>query len=406
MRRSMILFAVLALGCFSVGAAAEDKAPAYSFKFSGYLKADMAYDQTRVSTGNYALYVLDRAENDVLSTTARESRLGLDFSWKENDYATDARFEIDFYGLGVTASSLNSMENKAAPMLRHAYLQITKGHWSILAGQTSDIISPLVPRSVNYTVCWDQGNVGYRRPQFRLSTWANAGEKLKVSAAVGAMRTLGGNLDDSALEKVDDGADAAIPTVQGRVAFAVKPCAKRLFEIGFSGHYGTEEYQAAGETKSIESWSANADLKASFSPRFEVAGELFTGENLGAYLGTVGQTVNSMKEEIGGKGGWAQVSIMPVNRLWLNAGYSIDDPDEEDFAIAEGATAALSFIDKNTNIFGSATYDVTSTVTAMLEVSQLTTTYVYKTYIEDALSADTKDFDNLRVQFALKAAIK
>jgi hypothetical protein len=403
MRRTIMLLTIIALGCLAAAASAEEKAPAYTFKFSGYFKGDLVYDQSRVNAGNYAVYVLDKPENDYMNITARESRFGLDFSWKENEIRTDARFEFDFYGLGVSSATLNSQENKAAPMLRHAFVQITKGRWSLLAGQTSDIISPLAPRTVNYTVLWDQGNIGYRRPQFRISAWADASERARLSAAVGAFRTLGGDLDD---DKIDDGADAAVPTVEGRIAMAVKLGEKRSFEIGFSGHYGTEQYQAVGVTKDVDSWSGNADLKLSLCGRVELAGELFMGENLGAYYGGVGQTVNPLKEEIGARGGWAELSYKPVDRLWLNAGYGIDDPDDEDFVIAALTTSTKSFIARNTSVFGSVMYDLTSTVTAMFEVSQLETRYLYKVYVADELKSDEKDFDDVRVQFAIKAAIK
>jgi hypothetical protein len=406
MRRTFILITLI-LALSSLAAAAEDKAPAYTFKFTGYFKGDIAYDRARVSSGNYAVYVLDKDENDLMSITARESRFGLDFTWKENDVQTDARFEFDFYGLGVSSASLTAQENKAAPMLRHAYAQITRGHWSLLAGQTSDIISPLVPKTANYTVCWDQGNIGYRRPQLRISTWADANERVKVSGAVGAFRTIGGDLDG---DGVDDGADSGVPTFEGRLAVAAK-CEKRSFELGVSGHYGKEEYQATDTadrvvTTDVQSWSANADLKLALYDCWEFLGELFTGENLGTYYGGVGQTVNLLKDEIAARGGWAQLSYRPVKGLWLNAGYGLDDPDDEDFVLATDTATPKSFIGKNTNLFGSVMYNLTSTVTAMVEVSQLTTTYLYKTYISDEIRSSEKDFDDTRVQFSLKAAIK
>ena len=408
MRRTVIVLTLLAIGCLTAAAAADDKAPAYTFKFSGYFKADMAYDRSRVNSGDYVLYVLDKSENDILSTTARESRFGLDFTWKEDQIQTDARFEFDFYGLGVTSATLNSQENKGAPMLRHAYVQVTKGRWSILAGQTSDIISPLVPKTANYTVLWDQGNIGYRRPQFRISTWANTNEKIKIAVAAGAFRTLGGDLDG---DGVDDGADAAIPTVEGRVGIAVKPNAQRSFELGISGHSGKEQYQAKDAegrfgTKSISSWSGNVDLKLVFCERFEFAGEFFTGQDLGAYYGGVGQTVNLMKDEIAAKGGWGELTVKPVAHLSLNVGCGIDDPDDADFVLPSGTPGTKSFIGKNTDIFGSLMYDFTSTVTAMVEVSGLTTTYLYKAYAGTELKSDSKDFDDTRIQFSLKAAIK
>ena len=408
MKRTIALLALLlVLGC--VAAAAEDKAPAYTFKFSGYFKGDLVYDQTRVNTGNYALYVtapdnLSAPDNDVMSITARESRFGLDFLWKENDVRTDARFEFDFYGLGVTPLNLTSQENKAAPMLRHAYAQITKGRWSLLAGQTSDIISPLVPKTANYTVLWDQGNIGYRRPQFRVSTLANPNENVKVSAAAGIFRTLGGDLDG---DKIDDGADSGVPTFEGRLAMSAKVREKGTMELGVSGHYGMEEYQAApGDTKDIASWSGNVDLKYAPCDRWEFTGEFFVGENLGAYYGGVGQTVNLLKNEIAARGGWAELSYRPIEGLWLNAGYGVDDPDDKDFVIPIGTADTKSFIGRNSSVFGSVMYGVTSTVTVMVEVSQLATTYMYKAYQDDELMASSKDFDDMRVQFSLKAAIK
>lgn len=408
MKRTVILLTLLAIGCLTAAAAAEDKTPAYTFKFSGYFKADMSYDRSRVNSGDYAVYVLDKPENDLLSTTARESRFGLDFTWKEDEIQTDARFEFDFYGLGVSSATLNSQENKAAPMLRHAYLQVTKGHWSILAGQTSDIISPLVPKTANYTVLWDQGNIGYRRPQFRISTWGNANEKVKITAAAGLFRTLGGDLDG---DGVDDGADSGVPTVEGRVGMAAKLNAQRSFELGVSGHYGKEQYQGKDAddnsvTKDISSWSGNVDLKLVLCERFEFAGEFFTGQNLGAYYGGVGQTVNLMKDEIAAKGGWGELTVKPVAHLSLNVGCGIDDPDDADFVIPSSATSTKSFIGKNADLFGSLMYDLTSNVTAMVEVSRLTTTYLYKVYAGTELKSDSKDFDDTRIQFSLKAAIK
>jgi hypothetical protein len=409
MKRSVAALVLLMLGCFAVSATAGDSGPSYTFKFSGYFKADFIYDQTRVNSGDYALYVSERSpinapDNDIMNITARETRFAVDFMWKEKDVRTDAKLEFDFYGLGAAPATLNSMENKSVPMLRHAYVKLTKGNWSLLAGQTSDIISPLVPKSVNYTVLWDQGNIGYRRPQLRVTGWADLSDNAKVSIAGGIFRTLGGDIDG---DHVDDGADAGVPTVEGRVAMSSKIRERGMMELGFSGHYGTEEYEIGRGTKSIESWSGNVDLRVVPSERWELLGELFVGDNLGAYYGGVGQTVNPMHTEIGAKGGWAELSFKPTDGLWLNLGYGIDNPDDDDFLIPADETAVRSFIGRNTDFFGSLMYDLTSTVTAMLELSQLRTTYAYR-WIDgsDNLRSEGRVMDDFRVQFALKAAIK
>jgi hypothetical protein len=419
MKRTAIALAILALGCFAVSAAAGDAGPAYTFKFSGYFKADFIYDQTRVTVGDYALYVTDRnplgaPDDDVMNITARESRLGLDFLWNEKDIRTDARLEFDFYGLGAAPASLNSMENKAAPMLRHAYIKLTKGRWALLAGQTSDIISPLVPKTANYTVLWDQGNIGYRRPQLRVSTWADLSDKAKVTAAAGIFRTLGGNLDEGLpapnADKVDDGADSGVPTFQGRLAMSATVRETGTMELGVSGHYGTEEFRTVSAYRSIESWSANVDLRIAPCDRSELLCEFFVGDNLGAYYGGVGQTVNPLLTEIGSRGGWAELSFRPIQGLWLNAGYGFDDPADNDFLISSGETLTKKFIDWNSSLFGSVMYDLTSTVTAMLELSQLKTTYAYRWMAgptdSRSLMASEDCLDDMRVQFSLKAAIK
>ncbi len=408
MKRTAIIIALLALCCVAASAGAGETEPSYTFKFSGYFKADFIYDQTRVNSGDYALYLLERTpldapDDDVTSITARETRFGVDFSWLENDYRTDAKLEFDFYGAGAAPSSLNAMENKSVPMLRHAYAKITKGQWSLLAGQTSDIISPLVPKTANYTVLWDQGNIGYRRPQVRISAWGDLSDNGKVYAAAGLFRTLGGDLDG---DRIDDGADSGMPTIQGRLAMSSKIREAGTLELGVSGHYGTEDYWDGRTTKSVDSWSGNVDLKIAPCERTELMVELFVGDNLGTYFGGVGQTLNPMLTEIGSKGGWAELSYRATTCMLLNVGYGIDNPDEDDFLIPANEANVRSFIGQNSNFFGSVMYDLTSTVTLMAEVAWLKTTYQYRWMEPEGLMADDKDYDELRFQFALKAAIK
>lgn len=381
-------------------ACCKDKSHSYKFTFSGYFKGDAIYDANRAYPGNFALWIPygGSEDDDAMHVTARETRLGLNFSWCENGYTTNAKLECDFYGLGAQPSGLNAMENKATSMLRHAFLEVTKGRWSILAGQTSDVISPLVPKTVNYTVCWAQGNIGYRRPQIRISTWAGLGEKAKLKAAVAASRTLGSDLDH---DGIDDGMDAPLPTVQGRLGAYMKFGDGGSAGVGVSGHYGIEKWGVDDSTET-ESWSINSDLRVVVNKRVSLAGEFFMGQNLGTYFGGILQSVNPMKNEIFTMGGWGMVSVKPHDRLTVNAGYAFDDPDDEDFELPEDFTH--TFRDKNSVVFGNLMYAVTSTVTAMFEVSYLKTEYLTK--LHETVLDDCEDFDSLRIQFALKGAIK
>ena len=71
------------------------------------------------------------------------------------------KVEIDFQ------NSVLDDENKPTIMLRHAYAEAKNEDFRILVGQTWDVISPLNPDMLLYSVGWDGGNIGYRRAQFR-----------------------------------------------------------------------------------------------------------------------------------------------------------------------------------------------------------------------------------------------
>jgi opacity protein-like surface antigen len=406
MALALLVLAALAAPSFAGPLEAEkDKdcckdSNSYKFTFSGYFKGDAIYDLNRTYPGNYAIWVPygESEDDDAMHFTARETRLGLNFSWCENEITANAKLEFDFYGLGVMPSGSNAMENKATTMLRHAFLQITKGRWSFLAGQTGDVISPLVPKTVNYTVAWAQGHIGYRRPQVRVSTWAGLGDNAKLKLAVAATRTLGSDLDG---DGIDDGADASVPTVQGRLGFDMKFGDEGSAAVGVSGHYGIEKWGAEDSTET-ESWSFNTDLKLAVNKRFCISGEFFVGQNLGTYLGGILQSTNPMKTEIFAMGGWGMASVKPHDRVTVNAGYAFDDPDEDDFKLPEGFLD--TFKDKNSVIFGNVMYGITSTVTAMFEVSYLKTEYLTKEF--ETILDDGEEFDSVRIQFALKGAIK
>ncbi len=408
---SIILTALLLLAPL---AAIEAGEPSYSFEFSGFFKGDLVYDQTRTSHGDFSIWVVPYGDtrDNTLNMTARETRLGLNFWWDSEDIRTDARLEFDYYGLGAAPRGYNAMENKAAPMLRHAYLKLTRGKVSILAGQTSDVISPLVPTTVNYTVAWGQGNIGYRRPQFRLTTRADIAERAGVKLDLAVARNLGSDLDDSG---IDAGADAALPVIQGRLGFSSEFSDEGMVSLGISGHYGQEKY-GTGDSMDVESWSVNADARLIITPEICLSGEFFSGQNLGTYMGGILQSVNPMNSEIASMGGWGMLSVKPASALTINAGYSFEDPDDADFLVPEtvpgsAGAPAFSFRDKNIMVFGNLMYGITGNVTGMLEFAYLNTEYLSKVYEGpgpdyELTGSEKAEYDDFQVRFALKAAIK
>ncbi len=157
-----------------LGLAAEgdpEKKSAWStvdLQFYGFIKVDAAYDTSHANPGNFVRWIdLEPGnENDEqFNLTANQTRLGLWLTSPDDpdkSLLTKGRVEIDFYGGGA--------ENKPNPMLRLAYIDLhwRKSGWRFIAGQTFDVISPLFPVTINYSVQWWAGNIGYRRPQLQL----------------------------------------------------------------------------------------------------------------------------------------------------------------------------------------------------------------------------------------------
>ncbi|MBN1164527.1 MAG: hypothetical protein JXB45_08110 [Candidatus Krumholzibacteriota bacterium] len=370
--------------------------PKYDFKFSGFFKTDLIYDLSRISPGNYALYVDSKGRDDnAFYLNTRETRLGFDFGWTEEEIKTSAKLEFDFYGIGAEG------ENKAGPMLRHAYLMISRGPWSLLAGQTWDVISPLNPSTANYSVLWDQGNIGYRRPQVRFSLQGDINEESRVLLAVALSRTIGIDIDS---DGVDDGVDSGQPTVQGRVGIQSKLGEGSDLACGVSGHFGQEKWNP-DDSRTTDSWSLNTDLTLKVNSRLCLKGEFFTGKNLGSYLGGIGQSITPRHEALPALGGWGMVAVKPHDRITCNAGYSFDDPDDSKYNVPDNNTP-YTLKDMNSEIFANIFVDITGNVTGIFEVAYLQTDYLTKTQSGSTITLSPLERDSFRFQLALKAAIK
>jgi len=354
----------------------------------GYIKADASYDSSRTTPGNYVLYVDSEKTNkgdDEFNLTANQSRFGVKITGPDDDLVrTSGLVEGDFYGSYAD-------ENKAKIQLRHAYLKLDwpQDKFSILAGQTSDTMSPLFPDTLNYTVLWDAGNIGYRRPQIRLTKGFPVGsdDELQLEGAVA--RTIGRSNTLSPTVTSESGEDAGYPTFQGRASVTLPWVGFKPMTVGLSGHCGREEYDVAlsGTNKKFESWSVNLDFTGPINKWLSVKGELFTGVNLNTYFGGIGQGVyintgTGVYNEIAAKGGWLGASLGPWDRWRFNIGAGMDDVDSSDINPDDRAM--------NRSIFGNVIYSVNKNAEIGLELSHWRTEYF-----------DQGDADSMRAQTSL-----
>ena len=340
----------------------------------GYFKFDMAYDQARTNNGNYVFWVNNPDsggnKDSEFNMTARQTRLGTNLSYEglEGRKVT-SRFEFDFYGGGA--------ENKNILMMRHGYVKVDFGKYYLLAGQTSDVISPLVPTTVNYTVLWNCGNVGYRHPQVQFGNIVKNGIEV-----VGALTI---NIPgDSDGDGNDDGEDSSLPTVQARFSYI-----NSKVNIGISGHYGLMEYRNnVGKNDDYNSYSLNLHLNYILTNAFSLKGEFLTGKTLNQYFGGIGQGFNyHLEKEVKTSGGWINASFKAGKNTSCNLGVSIDQPEKD---------KKLRFPEINYNrcIFGNVFMKIAHNTSFAIEISKWTTGH-YKD------EGGEKKISNLRFQTAI-----
>lgn len=310
----------------------------------GYFKLDLARDSGLSSNGNYILYVKP-GDASTLNLTARQTCLGANIKRG----SMKGRVEFDFYG--------ESPENKNALMLRHAYVEVPAGPLMLEAGQSSDLISPLVPSTLNYTVAWGAGNIGYRRPQVKLYQ-----QTARYSWGVSLARNISGDLDG---DKLVDGETSGKPAVQCRLALSASPGGKQL-TLGASSHYGW--CTCATEGEDYANWSVGGDFKMALNPRLALLAEGYTGSNLGQYAGAIYNT--DREGGLQSAGGWANAQYQLAGPLALSAGGGLDQVRHADLEGLSQARAANAFF------FANAQYELVPGYKLGLELSRWKTEYL------------------------------
>ena len=336
----------------------------------GYLWGNMVYETERSNNGDYTLWVTSAqdAGEPTFHVDARNTRLGIDVLGPKlaclNNAQTGGKVEIDFQS---TATGLT--ENKGALMLRHAYVEVKDEQFRLLAGQTWDVIAPLNPNSIMYSVYWDAGNIGYRRPQFRGERYLAFSDTLLLTL----QGSIDGNIpvDTAPAGITATGDQSSWPILEGRAALTFGPRGKGDLPItaGVSSHVGEQRFRFGTTDLPARSWSLNLDLKAPFNECWGFQGECYMGENLSQFLGGIGQGYDfTLKKSIYDRGGWAEIYHYWSPSWHSHVGYCLDDPNDNDIAPAAGRIY-------NQVYFGNIIYDVTKQFQLGLEVGSWRTLY-------------------------------
>ncbi|MEK7486689.1 MAG: DcaP family trimeric outer membrane transporter [Planctomycetota bacterium] len=324
--------------------------PKNRIQFYGFMRLDVAYDSDRTDEGNKTFFVRNhndpiRTEDEEFNITARQTRFGLNLNGTPlsilGNPELSGKLEIDFDAGGP--------ENRNLPRMRHAYLEL---NWKekdikLLAGQTYDVVSPLNPDSIDYGNHWNAGNTGDRRPQLRVTYSPSLvkinDEDLRLNVAVALLRTGAIDGQDIDADGNNDGEDSGTPMMQWRVGLDIPALVEKSpIQIGFWGSHGWEESQTRIGTNTEKDFSSlllGFDLKIPIHERFTFSTEMWWGHNLNDLRGGIAQGIDTFHgKEIEAFGGWFSGKVKITDMLSASAGYTFDNPQDEDVSDFPAAT--------------------------------------------------------------------
>ncbi|MGM0486578.1 MAG: hypothetical protein ACQESR_07425 [Planctomycetota bacterium] len=298
----------------------------------GRLWADMIYSSSRATPGDYILWIdsPDDQGEETFVIDARRSRVGIDLEGPEVDVFGGmnggGKVEIDFFGTFPNRNQTNVR-------LRHVYWEAKNENLRMLAGQTWDVTSPLLPNTVNFPVAWAAGNIGYRRTQFRLERYLHFSDDVTLSLQGALAQNIVPDLANVSGVTRETG---DWPMVQARTALTFPGAWQHPWTIGWSGHIGEtgfdfNQLDPPEDDARFRTWSVNADLDLPLTDRLGVHGEFFTGSNLSNLLGGIVQGIGSVsREPVRSTGGWGEIWFDWNSSVTSHVGVSVDDPNNND----------------------------------------------------------------------------
>ncbi|HRY28461.1 MAG TPA: hypothetical protein P5079_00330 [Elusimicrobiota bacterium] len=306
----------------------------------GFVHVDTVYMDTQQmfrDNGDRVFYVTgSKGEN--FNIHARQTRFGLKAAKEEDGYNLSGAVEMDFYG---DESQVASNEISNGIRMRKAFVSAQRGPHVVLAGQTADVVSPLLPDTFDFSLGLYSGNIGFWRPQVRYENSSFGPFRFQASI----------NRAYSRRENM------ARPDGQARIGYQ-----SAHLDAGVSGLYGRESQTAhplpaAGAKGSVDAGAL--DLKVKWGS-LVFSGEAYTGENIADYFGLSGF---KQKED----GGWAEIKYLQT-RWSAAAGHAR-------VKLRDGATIPLNTNLENRKTYGNVRYNLTKSLSTGLEYTYLEAIY-------------------------------
>jgi hypothetical protein len=322
----------------------------YGIRFYGKFKVDGIYDSADLGTSEYITYIPKDADGGSQTTfTGRETRVGLDIGGPAfGDWQAKGKLETDFYGSAQSGGS-------GSLRMRLAYVDLTNGRDGVRIGQDWLPIAGVNPSTLNFTVLGYNGNLWNRVPQvtYRRHLGGN------WSGLVTAYRARDDEDDEHGLV-----CDLKMPWVGTKLAYEAD-----LFGHGNASYFGISGAIRDGKVncKSVTPHLLAAEWKIPFQA-FELRGEAYYGEGLGAEYLHRGGAFNLVGTPIQTQGGMIQLGFQATPQVKLHLGYGFDDPKDADILADE-------FYLRNSTLYGNAMISLAEGLTVGLEGSSVETEY-------------------------------
>ncbi len=288
----------------------------------GFVYGQASYDSKPINEKDSPTYPMpptgDSGDSSQLSGTVKRTRLGIKISGPEVcEGKTSALVEGDFWGdpSPTTTDGTETSHGSIKPRLRHGYIKWTREGWSVLAGQTWDLVGNIMPSVLNFNNLLGSGQLGIRHAQVRV------GKTFEIDKSRSFL--LEGALSRPAYSRT------GTPHFQYNVAyfdplFCEKPC-----KFSFSGVFGKEKVTS----ERYKVWVVNPAMNLPLNKWLAITVSAFTGSNLKTYYGGINQDVNAnLRKAVRAHGGFAQVTITPVKKWEWNLGYGVDKAKDEDLS--------------------------------------------------------------------------
>lgn len=341
----------------------------------GRVKVTSLISEKRTFPNGTAFVLLPRdatGEESSFDINARASNLWFKFDGPRVGNMKLGGMMLFYFTANVTSETYGIL-----PSLLYADLSNDK--WRLAIGQQMDVFAERIPNMVdNYFALAVSGCVGNSsRGQIRAERFlpADNGGKFTFTAALSEPITtyISPDLKNNV-------ADGGVPNIEAAVRYASAYDPESWVDynkvnLGVSmvkGTYRVFKNDASGNNIRVNKpdvWGIAGEYGFRFGKQFGIQGEVYKGQALGNYLGTILQTTKGdFDDEIGSSGFWVEGAYFWKKNLQTRFGYGQDAWNKDDL---KGAG-----IQKNQTVFVNLIWDINKLFQISAEPTWRKTTYL------------------------------